>query len=63
MLLCFKIVEDAPLELHALLFNENWQLLSHNKYHHPYITQPFVQYEFFNYPVEHFWFRRSKTYR
>ena len=60
MLLCFKIVEDAPLELHALLFNENWQLLSHNKYHHPYITQPFVQYEFFNYPVEHFGFGAVK---
>jgi hypothetical protein len=54
LLLCFKMIEDAPLELHALLFNQDWHLLSYNKYHHPYITQPFVQYEFFNYPVEHF---------
>jgi hypothetical protein len=36
------------------LFDQDWQPISSNKYHHPFITQPFVQYEFFNYPVEHF---------
>ncbi len=54
LLLCFQTIPDAPLQLHGILFNENWQVLSVKKYKHPYITQPFVQYEFFNYPVEHF---------
>ena len=54
LLLCFQTIPDAPLQLHGILFDENWQILSENKYKHPYITQPFVQYEFFNYPVEHF---------
>lgn len=54
LLLCFQTIVDAPLQLHGILFNDNWQKLSVNKYRHPYITQPFVQYEFFNYPVEHF---------
>jgi len=54
LLLCFQTITDAPLRLHGILFNEDWQILSAKKYKHPYITQPFVQYEFFNYPVEHF---------
>ncbi|MGC4035515.1 MAG: hypothetical protein QM764_06100 [Chitinophagaceae bacterium] len=54
LLLCFQTIPDAPLQLHAVLFDRNWNILSVNKYRHPYITQPFVQYEFFNYPVEHF---------
>lgn len=54
LLLCFQTISDAPLLLHGILFNENWGVLSTRKYVHPYITQPFVQYEFFNYPVEHF---------
>jgi hypothetical protein len=54
LLLCFQTIPDAPLLLHGFLFDQDWQTISANKYHHPYITQPFVQYEFFNYPVEHF---------
>lgn len=54
LLLCFRTIADEPLQLHGILFNKNWQVLSVNKYTHPYITQPFVQYDFFNYPVEHF---------
>ncbi len=54
LLLCFESIPDARPRLHSFLFDHNWQLLSLNKYEHRYISQPILQYDFFNYPLEHF---------
>ena len=54
LLLCFESIPDSRPRLHSFLFDENWQLVASNKYEHRYISQPILQYDFFNYPLEHF---------
>ncbi|MCW3116019.1 MAG: hypothetical protein JWM28_101, partial [Chitinophagaceae bacterium] len=54
LLLGFESVPSSAPRVHALLFNENWELLLSNVYHHRYLSQPQIQTDFFNYPIEHF---------
>lgn len=54
LLLCFESVTESSPKLHAILFNENWEQLFYKTYHHPNITQPMIQDDFTNFPVEHF---------
>jgi hypothetical protein len=54
MLLCFESVPSSSPNLHAILFNENWERLSYKIFRHPFITQPFIQDDFTSYPIEYF---------
>jgi hypothetical protein len=54
MLLCFEAVAASPPKLHTILFDENWHQLLYKIYQHPFITQPFIQDDFTNYPIEAF---------
>ncbi|PWT94802.1 MAG: hypothetical protein C5B52_19160 [Bacteroidetes bacterium] len=54
LILGFETGTNAIQKVHALLFNRDWNLLVYNKYEHPYLSQPMVQYDFTNYPIEHF---------
>jgi hypothetical protein len=50
----FETVIDTSTKLHSFLFDKNWNLLYHTIYRHVNISQPCVQYEFIEYPLEHF---------
>jgi hypothetical protein len=54
LLLAFESIPSSAPRIHALLYNENWQLLLTNTYHHRYLSQPQIQTDFFNYPIENF---------
>src|SRR5882757_8717689 len=54
LLLGFQSITSYPPKLHALLFDQDWKLLSKRVYAHAYITQPFIQDDFTNYPLEDF---------
>ncbi len=54
LLLGFERVKDAAPNMHAILYNKNWNLLHQSVYKDRNITQPYVQYDFINYPLEHF---------
>jgi hypothetical protein len=54
LLLGFQSITSYPPKLHALLFDRNWRMLYHRVYAHPNITQPFIQDDFINYPLEDF---------
>ncbi|HVZ57734.1 MAG TPA: hypothetical protein VG870_13840 [Chitinophagaceae bacterium] len=54
LLLAFQAVTDSAPRLYALLFDQDWNLLSRAVYRNPLITQPYVQYEFFSGPLEAF---------
>jgi hypothetical protein len=54
LLIGFESIPSSAPRVHALLFDENWQLLLTNTYHHRYLSQPQIQTDFFNYPVENF---------
>ncbi len=54
LLLCFQSVTESSPRLHAILFNENWEQLFYKTYHHPNITQPMIQDDFTNAPLENF---------
>ena len=54
LLLCFEGVPEAPPRLHALQFDENWNLLSSYVYDQPNISQPLIQDDFISYPLEYF---------
>lgn len=54
LLAAFESVADSAPRLHTLLFDDNWNVLSAAVYHHPFITQPCVQYDFYNLPLEIF---------
>ncbi len=50
LLLGFESVPSSAPKLHAIIFNENWKIISSNVYEHGFITQPFIQDDFFNFP-------------
>lgn len=54
LLLAFESIPSSPPRLHSLLFDDNWKTLSAWSYEKLFLSQPFLQYEFFNYPVEQF---------
>ncbi|HEY4061709.1 MAG TPA: hypothetical protein VGM30_07400 [Puia sp.] len=54
LLLGFESLSSSSPKLHALLFDADWELLSSRVYHHPFITQPTIQDDFTNYPLEDF---------
>lgn len=54
LLLGFESLSSSSPKLHALLFDDDWQLLSSRVYRHPYITQPLIQDDFTSYPLEDF---------
>ncbi|HVV03934.1 MAG TPA: hypothetical protein VHC96_06895 [Puia sp.] len=54
LLLGFQSITSYPPKLHALLFDQDWHLLSRRVYASPNITQPFIQDDFTNYPLENY---------
>lgn len=54
LLLGFEPVADAAPRLHVLLFDSRWRVLFHSLYTNPNLTQPFIQYDFSNGPLEYF---------
>lgn len=54
LLLGFETVPDTAMKLHSFLFDKNWTLLHHQLIQDRHITQPFIQYDFIDYPLEHF---------
>lgn len=54
LLLAFESVENSAPRLHALLFDQDWQLLSNRVYKHPNLSQPMIQDDYSAYPLEDF---------
>lgn len=54
LLLGFESLSSSAPKAHALLFDADWHLLSSRVYKHPFITQPTIQDDFTNYPLEDF---------
>lgn len=54
LLLAFEYLFFTNPRIHALLFDEDWKLLSSMVYTHEWLTQPMVQYDEFNFPVDPF---------
>jgi hypothetical protein len=54
LLLGFEFLAASTLRLHALLFDQDWQLLSEKVYRHSFLTQPTIQDDFTGYPLEDF---------
>jgi hypothetical protein len=54
LLLGFESVESSSPKLHALLFDQDWKLLSNQVYRHPHLSQPMIQDDFSTYPLEDF---------
>jgi|KBSMisStandDraft_5_1062788.scaffolds.fasta_scaffold01720_6 hypothetical protein len=54
LLLAFENLFFSNPRVHAMLFNEEWNLLSYKTYTHEWLTQPMIQYDEFNFPVEPF---------
>src|ERR1700761_4956871 len=52
LLLGFESVMSANPKVHALLFDQDWQLLSKRVYRHPNLTQPMYQDDYTSYPLE-----------
>jgi hypothetical protein len=50
----FETVVDSSTKLHSFLYDKNWKLLYQTVYRNINISQPCVQYEFIEYPLEHF---------
>jgi len=50
----FETVIDSSSKLHSFLYDQNWKPLYHTVYRNVNISQPCVQYEFIDYPLEHF---------
>ncbi|MFT3932108.1 MAG: hypothetical protein QM726_00720 [Chitinophagaceae bacterium] len=50
LLLGFESIPSSAPRLHAIVFNENWRIISNQIFDHPFITQPFIQDDFFNVP-------------
>lgn len=47
LLLGFESVPSSAPRLHAILFDGDWKKISYQVYEHPFITQPFIQDDFF----------------
>ena len=54
LVLGFETTDHDAQRIHALLLNRDWKLLQYKTYEHSYFSQPFIQYNFINYPVESF---------
>jgi hypothetical protein len=54
LLLGFETIADSFPKLHSFLYNKNWELLYKTVYANVNITQPCIQYDFIDYPLEHF---------
>jgi len=54
LLLGFQTLAASPPRLHAVLFDQYWQVIYDRVYQHPFITQPTIQNDFTNYPLEDF---------
>jgi hypothetical protein len=54
LLLGFEPVSEAPPRIHAVLYNSNWKVLSRIVHEGGKIAQPYIQYDFTNFPLEHF---------
>lgn len=54
LLLGFQSITSYPPRMNAILFDANWHMLYKRQYAHPFITQPFIQDDFTNYPLESF---------
>ena len=54
LLLGFQSITAYPPRLHAILYDQDWHPLYDRVYIHSFITQPFIQDDFSNYPLEDF---------
>jgi len=54
LLLGFETIADSLPTLHSFLFDKNWTLLNKAIYTNANISQPYVQYDLVDYPLEHF---------
>jgi hypothetical protein len=54
MVLCFQTGLPEGTKVHAVLFDDNWNMLAYRVYQHLYFSQPFIQDDFVSYPVEYF---------
>jgi len=54
LLLGFETIADSLPTLHSFLFDKNWTLLNKTIYTNANISQPYVQYDLVDYPLEHF---------
>jgi len=50
LLLGFESVSESAPKLHAIVFDDNWKKIFSHVYIHPFITQPFIQDDFFCFP-------------
>jgi hypothetical protein len=54
LLLGFETIADSLPTLHSFLYDKNWTLLNKTVYTNANISQPYVQYDLIDYPLEHF---------
>jgi hypothetical protein len=54
LLLGFETIADSLPTLHSFLYDKNWKLLNKTIYTNANISQPYVQYDLVDYPLEHF---------
>jgi hypothetical protein len=54
LILGFESVNSSAPRLYALLFDQNWQLLSERVFKHPFLTQPMIQDDYSGFPLEDF---------
>ena len=54
LLLGFEPVEESSPRLHALLYDKEWRGISQTICKDKNISQPYIQYDFINYPLTHF---------
>src|SRR5690349_3814001 len=54
LLLGFETIADSLPTLHSFLYDKDWTLLNKTIYANANISQPYVQYDLVDYPLEHF---------
>lgn len=54
LLLGFETIADSLPRVHSFLFDKNWSLIDKAVYANTNISQPYVQYDLVDYPLEHF---------
>jgi hypothetical protein len=54
LLLGFETIADSLPTLHSFLYDKNWTLLNKTIHTNANISQPYVQYDLVDYPLEHF---------
>jgi hypothetical protein len=54
LILGFENVPGAAMRVHAMLFDNSWRRLSYKIYEHLFFSQPLIQDDFTNYPIEFF---------